>query len=117
MFLEDTFQELIRFGAFHEHIGCTVCDAFYEVEVRFGPIIHFPGPGHTEKYIGFSRIDVKCELYGVANAMRFYMRKRRNCCLPRRLELDQELGHNELGFCEWQRLLSCIQPAFVAEPT
>ena len=35
MFLEDTFQGLIRFGAFHEHIACTVCDAQYDLVRSF----------------------------------------------------------------------------------
>ena len=34
VFLEQTFGGVTRLGAFHEHIGCTPCDAFYESEQR-----------------------------------------------------------------------------------
>lgn len=34
MFLQDTYAGIGRMSAFHEHIGCTPCGAFYESEVR-----------------------------------------------------------------------------------
>eukprot|EP01063_Lacrimia_lanifica_P026849 TRINITY_DN3686_c1_g3_i1.p5 TRINITY_DN3686_c1_g3~~TRINITY_DN3686_c1_g3_i1.p5 ORF type:complete len:222 (+),score=62.14 TRINITY_DN3686_c1_g3_i1:890-1555(+) len=34
---------ITSFGAFHEHLGCVPCDAFYESEVRRGP---FEGGAH-----------------------------------------------------------------------
>ena len=43
MFYEDTSDGVTRFGAFHEHIGCTPCASFYESEVRRGPFISGPG--------------------------------------------------------------------------
>eukprot|EP00756_Hemistasia_phaeocysticola_P064779 Hpha_TRINITY_DN8058_c0_g1::TRINITY_DN8058_c0_g1_i1::g.140193::m.140193 len=39
MLLEDTYGGVSRLGSFHEHIGCTVCDAFSESETRHGPWI------------------------------------------------------------------------------
>ena len=41
-FWEGTFSGIARIGAFHEHIGCIPCDAFYESEIRRGPWIHAP---------------------------------------------------------------------------
>lgn len=41
-FWEGTFSGITRIGAFHEHIGCIACDAFYESEIRRGPWIHAP---------------------------------------------------------------------------
>lgn len=40
MFYEDTYAGLGRLSAFHEHIGCTDCNAFFESEKRSGPWIH-----------------------------------------------------------------------------
>lgn len=64
MLLEETFGGVARFGAFHEHIGCTPCAAFYESEVRRGPWISAPVP-RVVSSIGFQRKNVTCELYQV----------------------------------------------------
>ena len=64
MFLEDTFDGIVRFGAFHEHIGCTRCNAFYESEIRTGPFGIEPG-NRTVSSIVFNRKNVSCELYDV----------------------------------------------------
>ena len=40
VFLEQTFGGVTRLGAFHEHIGCTPCDAFYESESRSSLQVH-----------------------------------------------------------------------------
>ena len=65
MFWERTYGGISRFGAFHEHIGCCECDAFFESEVRTGPWVHAPisRAVHT---IGFSRMNVSCQRYQVA---------------------------------------------------
>ena len=44
VFLEETYEGVSRFGAFHEHIGCVPCAAFYESEVRRGPWVRAPQP-------------------------------------------------------------------------
>jgi len=49
-------------GAFHEHIGCTECDAFYESEIRTGPWVLQPRP-HTVKNINFTRVNASCQLF------------------------------------------------------
>ena len=64
MFFEDTFEGIGRFGAFHEHIGCTPCAAFYESETRRGPWI---ADGRVAT-IGFTPLkpSVECQLYRVS---------------------------------------------------
>ena len=66
MFFEDTFEGIGRFGAFHEHIGCTPCAAFFESEVRRGPWIAAP-VARTVGSIAFHRLkpSVECQLYEV----------------------------------------------------
>eukprot|EP01060_Flectonema_neradi_P040869 TRINITY_DN9470_c0_g1_i1.p1 TRINITY_DN9470_c0_g1~~TRINITY_DN9470_c0_g1_i1.p1 ORF type:complete len:291 (+),score=52.78 TRINITY_DN9470_c0_g1_i1:131-1003(+) len=44
MFWEDTFEGIDRLSSFHEHIGYTPCDSFYEEEMRTGPFITSPSP-------------------------------------------------------------------------
>ena len=76
MFFEDTTSGVTRFGAFHEHIGCTPCASFYESEIRVGPFNiksadSPPGGGgggtsRTVESISFTRKNVSCELYNVA---------------------------------------------------
>lgn len=64
MFFEGTYSGVTRFGAFHEHIGCTPCAAFYESEIRRGPFSI--EPGHRQVHsIAFARKNVSCELYEV----------------------------------------------------
>ena len=72
MFWENTFAGIDRFGAFHEHIGCTPCDAFFESEVRRGP---WTGPADAlprqVRSIGFKPpTAASCQLFDVevANA-------------------------------------------------
>lgn len=66
MFWEGSFEGIDRFGAFHEHVGCTPCNAFFESEIRRGPILNavsrHPKPVHN---ISFDRKNVSCELYSV----------------------------------------------------
>lgn len=64
VFLEDTLAGVSRLGAFHEHIGCTPCDAFYESEIRRGPWIDQP-LRRTVKAIGFKRNNCSCQLFDV----------------------------------------------------
>ena len=64
MFWEDTFEGLKRFGAFHEHIGCVLCDSFYESEVRTGPFIAAP-QARTVSNIHFKNPEAECKLYDV----------------------------------------------------
>ena len=68
MLLEDSYGGLTRFSAFHEHIGCTPCNEFYESEIRVGPYKIQPG-NRAVKSIGFTRKNVSCELYEVSNAV------------------------------------------------
>jgi hypothetical protein len=63
MFWEDTHSGISRFGAFHEHIGCTPCDAFYESEVRGGPWVQSPSPRVAN--ISFKPPTSDCELFSV----------------------------------------------------
>ena len=65
MFWERTYSGITRFGAFHEHIGCCPCEAFYESEVRTGPWVTSPMP-RPVKSIGFTRKQVQCQRYEVA---------------------------------------------------
>ena len=64
VFLEETRGGISRFGAFHEHIGCTPCDSFYESEVRRGPWIAAPNP-RSVKSIGFTAPNCSCKLFDV----------------------------------------------------
>jgi hypothetical protein len=64
MFFEDTFSDVTRFGAFHEHIGCVPCDSFFESEIRREPYSIQPGNRQVQS-IGFQRKNVSCELYSV----------------------------------------------------
>eukprot|EP00051_Salpingoeca_urceolata_P029130 m.6401 g.6401 ORF g.6401 m.6401 type:complete len:868 (-) comp2629_c0_seq1:146-2749(-) len=61
MLLQEAYGGVDRFGAFHEHIGCTPCSAFYESEVRSGPWL---SDGRNVS-IAFRRKTVPCELYDV----------------------------------------------------
>ena len=67
MFFEDLHSGIIRFGAFHEHIGCTPCSAFYESEIRVGPydVKTATGAQRNVEHIRFQRKNVSCELYNV----------------------------------------------------
>merc|ERR1711871_1620267 len=64
MFFEDTFEGISSLGAFHEHIGCTPCDAFYESEVRRGPWVRSPIARNISQ-IGFTRKSSLCQLFDV----------------------------------------------------
>ena len=66
MFLQDTYSGIGRFSAFHEHIGCTPCDAFYESEVRRGPWVDAPLPKRVVSNITFGpRPPCACQLFDV----------------------------------------------------
>ncbi len=65
VFLEETHGGIVRFSAFHEHIGCTPCDAFFESEVRRGPWINAPSK-RTVTSVGFSAPDAECRLFNVS---------------------------------------------------
>ena len=66
IFFEDSYGGVGRFNAFHEHIGCTPCLAFFESEVRIGP--YAIEPGHrVVRAIRFNPIDAQCEAYAVRN--------------------------------------------------
>ena len=66
MFLEDAHDGVTRLGAFHEHIGCTKCDAFAESEVRVGPWVG-PSDPHPRavKAVSFRRPNASCQLFDV----------------------------------------------------
>jgi hypothetical protein len=64
MFWEGTYHGISRFGAFHEHIGCCPCDAFFESEVRTGPWVSGPMPRDVQR-IGFVRKQVECQKFEV----------------------------------------------------
>ena len=64
VFLEETQGGIVRFSAFHEHIGCTPCDAFFESEIRRGPWINAPRQ-RTVSSVGFSAPDCECRLFNV----------------------------------------------------
>ena len=65
MFWQGTFGGIDRLGAFHEHIGCTPCEAFYESELRTGPWIEAP-QRRTVRRIGFAPPHVaSCRLFDV----------------------------------------------------
>jgi hypothetical protein len=64
VFLEETQGGIVRFSAFHEHIGCTPCDAFFESEVRRGPWINAPNK-RTVASVGFSAPAAECRLFNV----------------------------------------------------
>lgn len=52
-----------RLGAFHEHIGCTPCNAFFESEERTGP--WFPDSNKRDVSINFTRPTAECRLFNV----------------------------------------------------
>ena len=64
VFLEDTFEGVSRLGAFHEHIGCTPCNAFFESEIRRGPWVDQPLP-RAVNAISFKRNNCSCQLFDV----------------------------------------------------
>jgi len=65
VFFERTHTGVSRVGAFHEHIGCTDCDAFYEAEMRSGIEVLAPTPRTTTK-IDFARDATwDCQLFNV----------------------------------------------------
>lgn len=64
VFLERTYTGVDRLSAFHEHIGCTDCDAFWESERRTGIEVLAPLPRITTT-IDFSRPKAACELFNV----------------------------------------------------
>ena len=63
VFFQETFEGVSRLGAFHEHIGCTPCDAFYESEIRRGPWVAAPQPRNAT--VGFERKNFTCALFDV----------------------------------------------------
>jgi hypothetical protein len=65
MFWERTPGGLSRFGAFHEHIGCTPCHAFFESETRTGPWVGAPPLGRAVRAINFTRPNVTCQEFDV----------------------------------------------------
>ena len=71
VFLEDSHIGVTRFGAFHEHIGCTPCNSFYESEIRVGPyaIKSADSPKwnttRSVQSIHFARKNASCDLYDV----------------------------------------------------
>jgi len=64
MFMQENYGGVSRLGAFHEHIGCTDCDAFYESERRNGPWVTAPSPRNVSA-VTFKRFNASCELYDV----------------------------------------------------
>ena len=65
MFYEDTYLGLDRLSAFHEHIGCTDCNAFFESETRTGPWVQTAGGGRRSAYVNFTAPDPLCKLFKV----------------------------------------------------
>lgn len=64
MFFEDAYGGVSRLQAFHEHIGCTPCAAFYESEVRRGPWV-LSQPMRSVSGIGFTPPEAQCQLFDV----------------------------------------------------
>ena len=65
VFFERTYTGVTRVGAFHEHIGCTDCDAFYEAEQCTGIEVIAPTPRVATK-IDFTRDPSwDCQLFNV----------------------------------------------------
>jgi hypothetical protein len=65
LFWQETPGGITRFGAFHEHIGCTPCDAFYESEVRRGPWVAAP-IARAVRSISFARPNCTCQEFDVS---------------------------------------------------
>lgn len=64
MFWEDTYGGISRLQAFHEHIGCTPCAAFYESEVRTGPWVARPLARGVAN-VSFTPPNATCQLFQV----------------------------------------------------
>eukprot|EP00041_Stephanoeca_diplocostata_P018679 m.393369 g.393369 ORF g.393369 m.393369 type:complete len:340 (+) comp21087_c1_seq21:223-1242(+) len=68
VFFERTFGLVDRLGAFHEHIGCTPCDAFFEGERRFGLTVNAPDTRTTSAITFNPPTTAECQLYNVKQA-------------------------------------------------